>query len=806
MKGIVSTLSLFLLCTYFATAQCNTSNTPHLGADTTLITVCYHDSINLSGIYNTTGFTTQFDIPNPASAKIGYHYLIATASSGCKDTAYITIKQDVKKWLGAVSSDWHDPANWASNEVPNEKTHVIVTGEFGFPCVVSSDDAIAASIRVLIGGSFEVTNNRKQDLKSNCDLLPPYVETGNKTVIIDNETSQIIQLVDSSKVVFNGNTTQLLSLDTSKIIVAQIAPNAPFGFLRKIRSIQHVGNVYTIMTDSTSLERAFKELYFEFSKTYGINDSAQNRLSSGERITDGNLSFNISVDHDFGGVVVASGSVNINPDFNMKVDIKNSHLNYAKIQGSFNWVAAIGMQVGVSNSFSNSSPIFQRFLPLIDMFPIIIQPVFLVDLGTDGAASIGFNASAQNTGFVSTFLEYSNGNWHTGYNKGMENTYEFSGINGEVNAELYVKPHVDFRLYGLRSAEATVSAKLYLSGEGSLVPKPACKFSVGISGGASAELKIFGLNFSAEYHPSLFNYEKTLYECYKPKLTTTLQTGNCYNMTTGGNITDSGSSRLQKRGLCWSTNAIPTLNDFKKEQIISSNDPLRGMGAFTDTINDLEPGTTYYMRSYAINMTDTGYGEPSSFVAQDSVFIDPRDGQCYTFRHIGTQVWMLKNMNISINNSCCYDRSDDNCAVYGQLYTWQDAMAAPPPGWRLPSESDWHKLIKYIDGYADTTHGCQWNSGWGGGALKEPGTTHWRFPNIGAFDLLRFKGLPAGSRIFQGLGYEDMEVYSELGYGTVFWSSTFSYGVAYGSILYHSDAIMRICSFEKTNWYSVRCI
>lgn len=56
--------------------------------------------------------------------------------------------------------------------------------------------------------------------------------------IIDNPSSQVIQAVDSTKVVFNGNTTQLDNLTVGNIIISGIAPNAPYGFLRKITNVQ----------------------------------------------------------------------------------------------------------------------------------------------------------------------------------------------------------------------------------------------------------------------------------------------------------------------------------------------------------------------------------------------------------------------------------------------------------------------------------------------------------------------------------------------------------------------------------------
>ncbi|MBK9330084.1 MAG: hypothetical protein IPM95_12460 [Sphingobacteriales bacterium] len=80
---------------------------------------------------------------------------------------------------------------------------------------------------------------------------------GPKTVIIDNSTSLVLESLDSVKVVFDGNTTQLESLTVGSIIVSGITTNAPYGFLRKITNIQKSGTIYTFTTVEVSLQEAF---------------------------------------------------------------------------------------------------------------------------------------------------------------------------------------------------------------------------------------------------------------------------------------------------------------------------------------------------------------------------------------------------------------------------------------------------------------------------------------------------------------------------------------------------------------------
>lgn len=82
--------------------------------------------------------------------------------------------------------------------------------------------------------------------------------------------------------------------------------------------------------------------------------------------------------------------------------------------------------------------------------------------------------------------------------------------------------------------------------------------------------------------------------------TTTTATGN-------GNVTDDGGSPITERGVCWGTNHNPDLNG-------SFNScTTNGTGTYQVSMTGLTPGTTYYVRAYAINSEGTSYGSEVSF-------------------------------------------------------------------------------------------------------------------------------------------------------------------------------------------------
>lgn len=168
---------------------------------------------------------------------------------------------------------------------------------------------------------------------------------------------------------------------------------------------------------------------------------------------------------------------------------------------------------------------------------------------------------------------------------------------------------------------------------------------------------------------------------------------------------------------------------------------------------------------------------------------DPRDGQTYKTVVIDDQEWMAENLNYQTNNSYCYDDNSANCAKYGRLYEWEEALNACPEGWHLATNEDFEillanvgektasKVLKSITGWRD-------DDGERGNGL----------------DAFGFNALPAGHRNFDGYFYYAGEY-------AYFWSATeLSEGSAYVLDLgYDHDSAYLNLSY-KDSAYSVRCL
>ncbi len=82
--------------------------------------------------------------------------------------------------------------------------------------------------------------------------------------------------------------------------------------------------------------------------------------------------------------------------------------------------------------------------------------------------------------------------------------------------------------------------------------------------------------------------------------------------TLGGNVTDDGGATVTASGVVYNTSANPDTGDNVVQ--ISS-----GTGSFSQTVDNLDHGTTYYTRAYAINSEGTSYGSQHSFTTSVEV-------------------------------------------------------------------------------------------------------------------------------------------------------------------------------------------
>jgi len=196
-------------------------------------------------------------------------------------------------------------------------------------------------------------------------------------------------------------------------------------------------------------------------------------------------------------------------------------------------------------------------------------------------------------------------------------------------------------------------------------------------------------------------------------------------------------------------------------------------------------------------------------------------GENYETVVIGEQTWFKRNLNYAVTGSKCgngsglSDANTTTCDTYGRLYDWETAMKLPgcnskscssqidtkhhqgicPDGWHIPSNADWDKLMRYVDGNTGTS--SPYDSPTAGKYLKS--ASGWNSGGNGT-DKYGFSALPGGygdsDGSFYGVG--------SIGY---WWSASenLSSG-AYLRGMGYSSEIAGYSSYGKSYLQSVRCL
>lgn len=141
-----------------------------VGNDTTVSTLC--NTRDITNVFALSGATVIWSTANPTAAPVGTHEVKATNSVGCKDTASVTVAQEVSTWLGTSSSNWFNAANWSSNKVPGDSTHVIINSGTPNACSVSAGGARAASLQLKTGATINIAAGFQLQIKAACTGVP----------------------------------------------------------------------------------------------------------------------------------------------------------------------------------------------------------------------------------------------------------------------------------------------------------------------------------------------------------------------------------------------------------------------------------------------------------------------------------------------------------------------------------------------------------------------------------------------------------------------------------------------------------
>jgi uncharacterized protein (TIGR02145 family) len=512
-----------------------------------------------------------------------------------------------------------------------------------------------------------LVNSCKKDEKT--DSKPAEVTLATNVIEMNSESNQKLEVVNTSQVVFNGNTTQLEEIKEGMIIISGIAPNAPEGYLRKVTSIKKNGSEYVFTTEEVALTEAFENLDVDYTHKFDDTDST-GRRALGIQVNIPNI---VLYDEDGNPSTLYdqlkfNGGLMLRPEFDVKIRIRKAKLEYAFLG------ANMGMDVNLSTNFGGKLTGFSKNVKLYEQIlaafvipgtPIVITPTVSVTLGADGSISAQLSYTQSSTGNAGAYLQYINNEWSTESKKDLITETDFSGFAGNITAKAYLAPTINFKFFGSDWAKGSVYTQAYAGLKAQAAPYQPCELKAGVNGGAEANLAFFGKQFASASYPDIFDFSKSVFKCSNTPPSNPYLNPNL----TYGSVTDIDGNKYATIQIGFQTWMAENLK------------------------------TSKYNDGSAIpNITDNS-------------------------------VWS----NLSTGAYSVYNYSPENEAIYGKLYNWYAVNTGKlcPQGWRVPTDADWSQLTTYLGSNAggkmkatgNTTSGTGlWNSP-NSGATNESGFT-----------------------------------------------------------------------------------
>ena len=288
-------------------------------------------------------------------------------------------------------------------------------------------------------------------------------------------------------------------------------------------------------------------------------------------------------------------------------------------------------------------------------------------------------------------------------------------------------------------------------------------------------------------------------------------TGSTTTASISGKVTNSSSQAINGVKVYTSPATSTVYSD------ASGNYAINNISAGTYTVYAEKTGYINYSMTINVAQSQTYTQNITMTVKSTSYFCVGTPtvtyaGKTYNTVQVGTQCWLKENLDVGVyvaststgsvhsdvsNNGTiekyCYENNEANCATYGGLYDWNEAMAYSttpgtkgicPTGWHIPTEAELETLMASV--------------GNDGNKLKreDQGTGSGVGTNTSGFSALL-----AGYRNNNGYFYN-------LGDNTYFWSSneTFATSASNVSLWNGGSSIYMYSHYNKVYGFSIRCL
>ncbi|MCK9618043.1 MAG: carboxypeptidase regulatory-like domain-containing protein [Lentimicrobiaceae bacterium] len=345
---------------------------------------------------------------------------------------------------------------------------------------------------------------------------------------IENNSLKNISKFDSAGIIqFNKATNDLKSLKAGDIIVSGPCTMAPYGFLKKIGSVNVVGNTVTLITSNSTLEEVFDKASIDFSKTLTLSDLAgEPKLLKGAKFikNKSTTGFYLAIDDvvvydDDGNTetdddqIKLNGSIDINPSFQFVMQINNNHLEMLRFLNTTEQIIEIEASCGkdlfdIEKEVALATFNFQPITIFIGWVPVVLCPVLEIDVGGKANVSIEVSTNITQNATLEAGLEYNNGSWTKISN--FQKTFQVDPPHVTLTADFkaYAGPQFNLLLYGL--AGPYVDASIYGELEADIYSNPWWTLYGGAEIGVGVQVQFLGRQIVDYYYPAVIGYKDVI--------------------------------------------------------------------------------------------------------------------------------------------------------------------------------------------------------------------------------------------------------------------------------------------------------
>ncbi len=459
--------------------------------------------------------------------------------------------------------------------------------------------------------------------------IDPIVVSPDVKILSDSLEQRLITLgVNQDTLIFQGLVT---SLKQNDIIISDVG----VGILRRIKSINQVGNQTFVFTDTASIAEALPTATFSDSfdiSGYMIQSIDYNvpgiRFKKNTSPNELSFTFENAVLYKVGSQeITASGGITIKMKPKLEFKTKDGKLTKLSFSVEPTGIIELNFNVPLEIPVIKPTPklLFTiRTSPqifLIGGIPVVITNEIPIYCGLEGNVKVNLSTGIKNTTSLLLGVTYENG--QISWQKKFNNQFTFTPptLSGEASLQVFLQPKLEIKLYGV--AGPSINIKGYGEGVGEIsantitgVTELKGTIYGGIEAGVGVIIKIFDIRLASFDSPSLVTYRLKVKEWTQTYTAPTVTTTSITSITStsasgGGNVTSQGSSSVTARGVCWSTSENPTIAGSKT---VDGS----GTGSFTSSITGLSASTMYYVRAYATNGAGTSYGSQVSFTTSTS--------------------------------------------------------------------------------------------------------------------------------------------------------------------------------------------